>query len=399
MVRENSASGKTWFRPNLLPRRRFLKATLLVPLLAKTSSSMASPAPPLRAAVIGHTGHGDYGHAMEKIFLTRENVQLVGVADPDEGGRKRVSKQLGDVAMYSDWRVMLENEKPRLVSIGMRHTPEHFDVTLGCLRAAAHVYVEKPFVTFLAQSDELLREAKQRNRRIAVPHVHRAGTAARRLKQALLEGTLGRLLEIRAIGKQDARAGGEDLMVLGTHLFDLMRLFAGDPRNCFARILQRGQSITINDRRRVKDDVGWVAGDDVLAHFGFEHGVAGSFRSREASGEVTSPWGLELVTEKALIRYAYDIAPHVFVRTNSKWSADGRKEDWKPMDFSSLKTVPPMMDPVGDWLTAIEEEREPECSGGNAAWAVEMVMAAYTSSLSGTQVSFPLKNRSHPLEG
>ena len=45
----------------------------------------------------------------------------------------------------------------------------------------------------------------------------------------LREGRLGQLLEIRARGKEDTRAGGEDLIVLGTHCFDLMRYFAGDP--------------------------------------------------------------------------------------------------------------------------------------------------------------------------
>ena len=36
-------------------------------------------------------------------------------------------------------------------------------------------------------------------------------------------GRLGDVLEVRARGKEDSRGGGEDLMVLGTHLFDLMR--------------------------------------------------------------------------------------------------------------------------------------------------------------------------------
>ena len=50
-----------------------------------------------------------------------------------------------------------------------------------------------------------------------------------------------------------------------------------------------------------------------------------------------------------------------------------------------------------DWLKAIEERREPSCSGANAAKAVEMVMAVYQAHLSGRRVDLPLANREHPL--
>jgi hypothetical protein len=35
-------------------------------------------------------------------------------------------------------------------------------------------------------------------------------------------GQLGDILELRGRGKEDARGGGQDLMVLGTHIMDLM---------------------------------------------------------------------------------------------------------------------------------------------------------------------------------
>ena len=49
--------------------------------------------PPVSAAVIGHTGRGDYGHGMEKIFTGREGVTLVALADADAaGGRKTAAR-------------------------------------------------------------------------------------------------------------------------------------------------------------------------------------------------------------------------------------------------------------------------------------------------------------------
>ena len=46
---------------------------------------------------------------------------------------------------------------------------------------------------------------------------------------------------------------------------------------------------------------------------------------------------------------------------------------------------------------AIAKNREPECSGRNGAWAVEMVMGVYHAALSGKRVSFPLSVRNHAL--
>ncbi len=48
---------------------------------------------------------------------------------------------------------------------------------------------------------------------------------------------------------------------------------------------------------------------------------------------------------------------------------------------------------------AIVKNRQPECSGRNGAWAVEMTLAVYHAALSGKRVSFPLTVRTHPLAG
>ena len=88
-----------------------------------------------------------------------------------------------------------------------------------------------------------------------------------------------------------------------------------------------------------------------------------------------------------------------FVRRSGKWTPAGRTDEWTPLDMKDLRTVSETrMNPVTDWLEAIAKNREPECSGHNGAWAIEMVMAAYHSSLvGGAPVAFPLKARTHPL--
>jgi predicted dehydrogenase len=204
---------------------------------------------------------------------------------------------------------------------------------------------------------------------------------------------------MRACGKQDSRAGGEDMMVLGSHLFDLMRLFAGDPQWCTARVLWKGRDIAANDGRIVKDNVGLVAGDEVFAQFGFANGVNATFTSAAKLREAVGHWGIELLGSKRAVRINCDISPSVFVRHAAPWQATGKTVEWKPLEATLIKTPPEHnLGPVGDWLDAIAKDRDPECSGRNGAWAVEMVMGVYHTALNKTRVSFPLAMRTHPLK-
>ena len=369
-------------------------------LSTATLASAADKTKTLRAVVIGHTGRGDYGHGLEKIFTDRPGVQLVALADADESGRNKTAAALGGIKTYSDYREMLAQEKPDLVSVGMRHSDQHREVILACLRAGAHVYAEKPVTSTPAEADEIIAAAAA-GRKVAVAHTMRQAPHLRRLRDAIQkENLLGDLMEMRAYGKQDQRAGGEDLMVLGSHLMDLMRLIAGDPLWCSARVLTAGRDITRADARHVKDNIGPVAGDEVFAQFAFPRGLNATFTSAARMRECIGHWGIEIHGSKASARIICDLAPNVFIRRSTGWPGPGGTDIWAPFDPATVK-VPDAhpLDPVADWLDAIAQNREPACSLPNAARAVEMVCAVYTSALTGQRAVFPLPQRGHPLDG
>jgi predicted dehydrogenase len=382
-------------------RREFITKTSVAAVAVASSSVLVAGAETdrsLKAAVIGHTGRGDYGHGLENIFANRKDLELVAVVDPDGAGRKRTAAKIGAPRSYADYCEMLKTERPQLVSVAMRHADEHHDIILECLRAGAHVYSEKPFVTAPNEADELLATAERAHLKIAVAHTMRMMPIMARLRQGVREGLIGDLVQMRAHGKQDPRAGGEDMMVLGSHLFDLMRMFAGDPLSCSARVLQNGRDITRDDRRLVKDNVGYVAGDEVFAQFAFANGVQAMFTSAAKLRETLGPWGIELLGSKGAVRINCDISPNVFTRRSTDWSAKGKTDTWEPLDPALIQAPPEHnLGPVGDWLDAVAKNREPECSGRNGAWAVEMVCAVYECALKKSQVTFPLARRTHPL--
>jgi predicted dehydrogenase len=368
---------------------------------------------PLRAALAGHTGRGNFGHRLEVIFRDREGIDVVAIADADEAGRESAWKRSGAKRAYADYREMLREEGPDLVAVCPRDVDQHFAMGMAALKAGAHLYMEKPFTEDLAQADELLAEAQRRGRRIAVAHQMRLAPGILKLRRAVADGGLiGDLLELRIFGKQDERAGGEDMMVLGTHLFDLARFFAGDPLWCTARVLNaKGEDITKADARPGRNDVlGLVAGREIDAQFAFGEGVNGRFVSRRRHREWPGSWGLMLVGTKGAVhvRAGHPPAIHVLSRPSEagaplregmwrRWEDDPAVEEEEAIEDNAGRMDMANRRVVDDWLAAIAEGRDPVCSGEAAMRSLEMIHAVYVAALSKRRVSFPLQARAHPL--
>src|SRR3954471_7178085 len=228
---------------------------------------------PYRVAVIGRTGKGNYGHGLDVVWKSLDNVELVAVADEDDKGGAAAAQRLGAKNAYADYRTMLDKERPDVVSVADRWLDQHHDMVIACARAGASIFLEKPFCRTLAEADAMIAECEMRHVKLAIAHQTRYSPRARVIRDFLGDGKLGDLLELHARGKEDARGGGQDLMVLGTLLFDLMRLFAGDARWCYARILQSGKPATKADVTQGGEGMGPVLGDQINATYGFDKGV------------------------------------------------------------------------------------------------------------------------------
>lgn len=387
----------------LWTRRAFLTASALSSVAFGARGILAGETSRYRAAIIGHTGAGDYGHGLDVVFTGRANIEVVAVADPDATGRGKAKQRARAQREYADYREMLAKEKPSLVSVAMRWSDPHHAICKAALEAGAHVYVEKPFTTTLAEADDLIALAEKKNLTIAVAHQMHLAPIVQALKRQLADGFIGDLLQLRAHGKQDSRAGGEDMVVLGTHLFDLMRLFAGDPLWCTAEILHRGRAAAKEDARAAGEKIGPVLGDEIEAQFAFAKGVHGMFTSRARNRQTAGHWGIELVGSKGVVRLLADIVPRVFVRSQTPWSDSGARAEWSPLAWDAPGDSKAGVDGanarmIDNLLVAIETNRPPACSAHDAMKAIEMVMAVYHAALTRTRVALPLKHREHPLQ-
>ena len=377
-----------------------LSAGLCPPAMAQGKASRKALHPPMKAAVIGHTDRGRYGHSHELVFLNRPGIETVAVADPVEGGRKKVQEAIGAPRSYADYREMLERERPNLVMIATRWTEERHAHVTAALAVGAHLICEKPFAHSLEEADDMVAQAKRARRKFAVTHPVRLAPSTVFLKRRIDEGLIGKLQSIRANGEGAFRSGGEDLLTFGAHIFDLLRHFAGDATEVKARVTHEGRDITLADVRKggYDKEIGLVAGDEVAAWFKMARGVEVHYTSRRDRAAPAGPYSLEFFGTKGAVRMQCGFDPILKVQQG---------DEWRPVEGDPGPTLGPEdkgrhagnRRMVDDWLAAIAEDREPQSSAYDGMKIVEMVQGVYAAGLSRQTVQFPLKNRRHPLLG
>ena len=383
-------------------RRNFMITAGTLAATAAARPAHAQEKKKYKACVIGDTQNGGYGHDIHLAFALRSDVAVVGLADPDEAGRTKMGVEAGATTLYADYREMLEKEKPDLVAIGPRYTVRHKEYILACAAAGAHGYLEKPVAVDCAEADEMVAaiEAKKLKYVMAYNFRHSPFMAAVR-KKVIDDKIIGTLLEVRARGKEDHRAGGEDLIVMGTHAFDLMRYFAGDAQWCQADFTQNGQPATMADVREATEPLGPILGNRLHAMYGFAMGAAGHFSSMKTK-EAGTRWGVDFYGSSGIVTIRVDVLPKVSWLDDATWAPGTSGKAWQ-----ALPDLPEfvMQDQkrerhkfiVDEWIAAIEEDRVPTVSLQDGRAAHEMIQGAFQAYVDSGRVALPLEKRGHPL--
>ena len=349
-----------------------------------------------RAAAIGHTGAGNFGHGLHTPYKEIENVEFIAVSDPNEEGREKAAAEAGALRSYADYRDMLENEDLDIVSVCPRWTVEHVDMVTACIEAGCHVYSEKPMTATLADGDKIVEAAKAHGKKVAVAHQAVYLPATHAIKQMLADGKIGTIQAIHASGKQDHRGGGEDMIVLGTHTFNMMRFFVGDVAWMQSHVTANGKEIAYGGDHKPTEPVGPVAGDCINSYFAFKSGVSGFFESRRDQAG-SGRYGMEIVGSEGIFSLRGDVANRLMVYPYPVLLPSNPDQEWEAIDLDSTPFSSGNELAIRDLIDAVENDRKPISAAEDAVAALEMILGAYESQLSGERVSFPIANRAHPL--
>jgi predicted dehydrogenase len=166
---------------------------------------MSSDAPTSlpRIAVIGVSGYGTIYHQLLRTAAKEHRVRFVAavIINPAQVADAVAELQAGGTTIYASAEEFFARESGKIdlcmIPTGIQW---HARLTIAALHAGMNVLVEKPLAGSLADTAAMRQAEVATGRWVAVGFQDVYANEARRLKERILSGAIGRLQEIRMIG-------------------------------------------------------------------------------------------------------------------------------------------------------------------------------------------------------
>jgi predicted dehydrogenase len=143
-----------------------------------------------RTLNVAIVGYGYWGPNLARNIAASERARLTAVCDLDETSRARAAKLHPGARITDSWQSVLDDEDITAVVVALP-VPLHHRFALEALEAGKHVLVEKPLARSVAECDELIRTAEERDRVLMVGHTFEFNAAVRLIGDYLRTGELG----------------------------------------------------------------------------------------------------------------------------------------------------------------------------------------------------------------
>ncbi len=296
-----------------------------------------------------------------------------------------------DVAVYRDYRAMLAERKPDIVSIATE-SGFHSAISIDCLRAGAHVICEKPMALSTKDAEDMIEESRKTERRLSVCFQNRFNPAVRRARAALEAGRFGRMLhgmvQVRwnrshayyeeAPWRGTWKHDGGTLMNQCTHAIDLLQWMMGEDA-------VRVQASTRRFLRPIEaEDFGAAIVEFASGAVGIIEGSVNVFPSNlHETLSLFGEHGSVIIGGMAMDRIETwrfsDAEQRGDIEANVLGCAPREEED----ALSGHAAL------FGDFLDALDKDRPPLVSGEKGKKAIDIVLAIYESQKTGKAVELP----------
>ncbi len=354
-----------------------------------------------KALKVGLIGCGNvvyYGH--RPALNTLPDVELVALADitPE---RRAIGQEwfgLRDEQLYADYRDLLAIDEIEAVVIAVpqKHRPQ---IVLGAFAAGAHVLSEKPISNVPAVATELARAADSAGLKMAMVHNYHFLPEFRQIKRLLTDGLIGDIrvatlnflgvidypgaAEYQADWRHTMAAGGGVLMDM-IHAVYLAEWLVGEAAQ---QVMAFVDAPEYAHRDPVIEDLALLQiafpGAYAVIHMAWGEGVG----------------GLDISGADGQIRMRYkQYQSGGFNQPIELYSVDG---DWQRSDHAIANleqhadnTARSFTELWADFRDAIRDDREPIAPAAAGARALEIVLGAYASAVTGRVISLPLDETS-----
>lgn len=123
------------------------------------------------------------------------NLEFVAMCDiiPEAMQEKSDKFGLENVHRYTDYKEMIEKEKPELVAIATE-SGKHAKIALDCINAGCNVIIEKPIALSISDADEIIEAGRKNKVLVCANHQNRFNKSVQYIRKALEQGRFGKLL-------------------------------------------------------------------------------------------------------------------------------------------------------------------------------------------------------------
>jgi predicted dehydrogenase len=264
-------------------------------------------------------------------------------------------------------------------------TPHHLHLPYARAAASAgrHVLVEKAIAHTVAAADELIEACRARGVTLAGIFQNRFTPAAQRLREAVRDGSLGRVFLASVTVKEQrapryfldspwrgrkAEAGGGALMIQAIHMIDLLLWVLGMPRRAVAHTRTALHAVEVEDVAAglLEFDGGVTATVQATTGALPEQPPSVEIHGDRGTARVSGSWG----TLTFHLRTGGDVA-----------------DDATPAPRPAGTVVAPYAAQIADFVAAVREGRSPLVDGVEARKALVVVEALYRSAAAGSWVN------------
>ena len=359
------------------------------------SQDHAPPKAQLRYAIIG-CGAGVAALHLEALSKL-QNIEVVAMCDIDlERGQKRAIT--GDCPFFLDHEVLLRERRPDVAVICTPH-PDHPRLAKDCLRAGAHVLVEKPLAVDVADADEMIATAERAGRLLGVSFQERFRPATEYARAFMQSGRLGPVIRVlssepwlrtaayyrsaswRGTWKGE---GGGVLLNQASHTLDLLCHLTGMPATVWGMTRTRVHAMECEDSAQ--------------AMLEYENGGFGYLTASTVEGGTEKR--IEVVGDRALLKIADEqlsivnfdppLRDHIAAAPHRSHPRT-RKH---PIELAPAAAQGHLA-VHEDFQAAILEGRAPRCDGREALMSLELANAIVLSSFTERPVKLPLDRRAY----
>jgi predicted dehydrogenase len=335
------------------------------------------------------------GRSHAGAFFVQPECELVAGANRRRDRLEEFGRRFGVRALYQDYDEMLRRERPDIVCVAT-HPGSHAAIVESAVRNGARaIFCEKPMALDLADCDRIIEACAAHGALLSVNHSRRWYPIFRHARDLVRQGAIGELISMTGYcqgGKPSPAWQSEfegPLLHDATHLFDLMRFFAGDVAWLAATALRRKHTA-------------FPVEDDSTALLRFHSGATGVALVNELTDYVR--FELDVQGTNGTLRLGLDQFEIARAKLVSFEAARAETPDfeWQVLESEPLPELPgPPAFAVAarELVDALEGRAELSSTGADGRASMEIIMAIYESQRRGNApVHLPLPPGPSPLE-